>query len=53
MPGQERRETNYQPFFQVERLKKNLVRQLERFAKRFENFDPGSDTVHGAYSETV
>jgi len=25
-PGQERRETYYQPFFQVEWLKKNLVR---------------------------
>jgi hypothetical protein len=28
-------------------LKKNLVRQLERFAEWFENFDPGSVTVHG------
>jgi hypothetical protein len=53
MPGQERRETNYKPSFQVERLKKNLVRQLERFAEWFEDFDLGSDTVHGAHSETV
>ena len=42
MSGQERRETNYKPFFQV-----------ERFAKRSEDFDPGSDSIHGAYSETV
>src|SRR6266487_4776466 len=53
MPGQERRETNYKPFFQVERLKQNLVRQLERFAKRSEDFNLGSNTVHNAYSETV
>jgi hypothetical protein len=53
MPGQERRETNYKPFFQVERLKQNLVRQLERFAKRSEDFNLGSNTVHEAYSETV
>jgi hypothetical protein len=53
MPGQERRETNYKPFFQVERLKENLVRQLERFAKRSENFDPGPDSIHDAYCETV
>ena len=53
VPGQKRRETNYQPFPQVERLKKNLVRQLERFAEWFEDFDLGLDTVHGAHSETV
>jgi hypothetical protein len=53
MPGQECRETNYTPFFQVEWLKKNLVRQLERFAERFEDFDLGPGAVHGEHSETV
>jgi hypothetical protein len=34
-------------------LKKNLVRQLERFAEWFEDFDLRSGAVHGAHSETV
>jgi hypothetical protein len=53
MPGQERRETNYKPFCEIEWLKKNLIRQLERFAEWFEDFDLGFRAVHGEHSETV
>jgi hypothetical protein len=34
-------------------LKKNLIRQLERFAEWFEDFDLGFRAVHGEHSETV
>ncbi|HKF93886.1 MAG TPA: hypothetical protein VKB96_04650, partial [Gammaproteobacteria bacterium] len=32
-------ETDYKPFFDIERLKQNFLHQLERFAERLENFD--------------
>jgi hypothetical protein len=37
--GKKRRKSNHQPFRQIERLKENLFHQLERFTKRFEDFD--------------
>jgi len=32
-------ETDYEPFFQIERLKQNFLHQLECFAERLEDFD--------------
>src|SRR5262245_55937263 len=46
MAGQKRGETDDQPFFEIERLKQDFLHQLERFAKRFEDFDFGFDPVH-------
>jgi hypothetical protein len=34
-----RSETDYEPFFQIERLKKNFLHQFERFAEWLEDFD--------------
>ena len=50
---QPRRKANDEPFFKIERLKKNLLHQLKRLTKRFKDFDIRFRTVHGAYSETV
>src|SRR4029450_13220313 len=44
--GKKRRESNHQPFRQIERLKENLFHQLERFTKRFEDFDFRLRSIH-------
>ena len=41
-----RRETDDQPFFQIERLKENFLHQLECFVERLENLDLGCASVH-------
>src|SRR5262249_35636635 len=46
--GKPRRETDHEPFFQVERLKKNSFHQLERFAEGLEDFDARYAAVHAA-----
>jgi len=39
-------ETDHKPFLQIERLKQNLLHQLECFAERLEDFDFRSVSVH-------
>ena len=46
MPGEKRGEPNYQPLLKLERLKENLLHQLERFTKRFEDFDFRLRSIH-------
>jgi len=41
-----RRETDDQPFFQIERLKENFLHQLKCFVERLENLDLGGASVH-------
>jgi hypothetical protein len=48
VPTQKGREANYAPLSQVERLKKNLLRQLERFTEGLEDFNFWPGTIHGA-----
>src|SRR5438093_1012209 len=47
--GQKRREANHEPFHQIEPLKENLLRQLERFTKRFEDFDLRLGSIHAGH----
>src|SRR5438128_4169016 len=48
-----RGESNYEPFFQIERLKENLLHQLECLAKRLKDLDFWSRSVHGRDCERV
>src|SRR5262252_4144979 len=48
-----RSESNYEPFFQFERLKQNLFHQLECLAKRLKDLDFWSGSVHGRHCERV
>src|SRR3954469_25899936 len=43
---QKRGKPDDEPFLDIERLKKNLLHQLERVAKRLENLNPGFGPVH-------
>ncbi len=40
------RETDDEPFFQIERLKENFLHQLKCFVERLENLDLGGASVH-------
>ena len=40
------RETDDEPFFQIERLKENFLHQLKCFVERLENLDRGGASVH-------
>src|SRR6266480_3894539 len=51
MPGQKCREADHQPFGEIERLKKNLLRQLERFTKWFKDFDFLPVAIHDRHLE--
>ena len=44
--GKPCRETDDEPFFQIERLKENFLHQLECFVERLENLDLGGASVH-------
>jgi hypothetical protein len=46
MPGEKRGEPNHQPLLKLERLKENFLHQLERFTKRFEDFDFRLRSIH-------
>ena len=46
MPGDKCGEPNHQPLLKLERLKENLLHQLERFTKRFEDFDFRLRSIH-------
>src|SRR5438445_6517795 len=48
-----RSESNYEPFFQFERLKENLLHQLECLAKGLKDLDFWSHSVHGRDCERV
>ena len=48
-----RDEANHQPFFEIERLKQNLLHQLERFAERLKDFDFWFVSIHTRHSERV
>src|SRR5260370_39950896 len=52
VPRQKRREANHEPFRQIERLKEDLLRQLKRFTKRFEDFDFRLGSIHGEHFES-
>src|SRR6266571_1043866 len=53
MTAKERCKANHKPFLYVERLKENLLHQLERFPKRLEDFDFGFGSIHARDSEWV
>ncbi len=44
---------NDEPFFQIERMKQDLLRQFERFTKRPENFDSRLASIHVRHSERI
>ena len=44
-------ETDYEPFFQFERLKQDSLHQLEGFAKRLEDFDSRLASIHARHCE--
>ena len=48
MSGQKRGKANHAPFLEIERLKKDFLHQLERFAKRLEDLNPRLFAIHGA-----
>jgi hypothetical protein len=50
MAGQKCGKTDDAPFAEIERLKKNFLHQLKRFAERLEDLDLGFDSVHTAIS---
>src|SRR5919106_2660074 len=50
---EKRRESNDEPFGQIERLKKNPFHQLECFTKRFKDFDFWVRSIHGGHCETL
>ena len=50
MSGQKSREADHQPFFKIERLKQNFLRDFERFTEWLQYLDLGLGAVHVAIS---
>src|ERR1039457_344311 len=50
---EKRSKSDYEPLREIEWLKKNLLHQLERFAKRLEDFDLWFGAVHWRRFQSV